>query len=409
MRIWSQKGFMGFLAILLIAVLLLSITACSSSPSETKTIKVGFIVTVTGTASSSGIPIQRSWLLPFEQVNEAGGLKIGGDTYKFELYSEDDAYSAQQAVTAVNKLISEDGVKFIIGPFSTAGCQAIAPICQESNVLAMLGGKGGSLLNSSMTMIFQPFPISAYLGPVYWKYISDNVPEASKVAILYASTSTGKEAAPIDEAAINHYGLNVVYKQSYSSGTTDFYSYLTPLLQTHPDLIDIAGGTESEVGLVIKQARELGYTGKFGSVMYAGAKTIVGIAGANADGLITNSFITEGLHATEATKSWVETYRSRYGLYDDLSLGTSDMSVTLIEGIKAAKSVDPVEVRDALEQMTSFGLNAGTYGWTGEKIVGINHIAIRDIHISQIQNGQFVGLYRFTLEEVKTILDEYYQ
>src|SRR3546814_14341480 len=67
--------------------------------------------------------------------NAQVGLKVGGKSYKIELVAYDDKYQASEAVTAANRLIFEDKVKFIMGPMGGATALAIGPTVEKHGVL----------------------------------------------------------------------------------------------------------------------------------------------------------------------------------------------------------------------------------------------------------------------------------
>ena len=83
-----------------------------------KTLTIGGIAFLTGPASQGGIACKQGWELAVDKYNQAGGLKIGKDTYKINLIVEDDAMSPDQAATAATKLIKRDGAKFMSGLLS---------------------------------------------------------------------------------------------------------------------------------------------------------------------------------------------------------------------------------------------------------------------------------------------------
>ncbi|MCZ6771460.1 MAG: ABC transporter substrate-binding protein, partial [Proteobacteria bacterium] len=93
-----------------------------------KTLKIGFLAPLTGDVSAWGKPGLDGCLIWGDWVNAAGGLSIGGDTYKVEFVGYDNEYDPAKARTGATKLIKEDGVKFImmLGGDTWPGVQKIA-------------------------------------------------------------------------------------------------------------------------------------------------------------------------------------------------------------------------------------------------------------------------------------------
>src|SRR5450759_5185647 len=80
-------------------------------------LKIGMIGDLSGAAAVWGKAVQGGVELAAKETNAAGGLKVGGKTYKIEVIAYDDQYNAAKAVTAANRLIDQDGVKFVFGTF----------------------------------------------------------------------------------------------------------------------------------------------------------------------------------------------------------------------------------------------------------------------------------------------------
>ena len=404
-------GLKRGLIVLLVVLLLIGSASisCGKKTEEGNVLKIGFITTLSGQAATWGNVCQRTILLAIDQKNAAGGLKVGGESYRISIISEDDAYSSETAVTAINALIFQDNVKFILGSFGTGPARAEAPIAQQNGVLFLAGGKGGGVCSPDRPLVFVPAMTSEFQEPIFWNWVSNNVPAAKKIALIYPDTATGKGVADNDEAAVKYYGLDVVSKKSFSSTTTDFYPLLTTLLASNPDWIETSGCTETQTALIMKQAKALGYTGRFGTGEYVSAAPIVSVAGTDAEGLISVSHITEGPYALAGLAAFKEAYIERYGVWDELAGIVCPFVASLFIGIEAADSLDPVAVKDALEGMEGIELPIGTAYWVGENLVGISHQWVTDLCISQMQNGVFVGVDRVSGDDGLVIVNEYYE
>jgi branched-chain amino acid transport system substrate-binding protein len=103
-------------------------TGTTAAAGEVKELTIGGIAFLTGPAAAGGAATKAGWELAVARINDAGGLKIGNDTYMVNLIVEDDAMSIDQAATAANKLIQQDGATYIIGPLVDAFKNVIYPI-----------------------------------------------------------------------------------------------------------------------------------------------------------------------------------------------------------------------------------------------------------------------------------------
>ena len=84
-----------------------------------ETLKIGAIGSLSGGGTAWGLAIQRGAELAVDEVNKAGGLKVGDKTYKVELLMRDDQYTGQGGKTAAERLVFQDKVKFIVGPIGS--------------------------------------------------------------------------------------------------------------------------------------------------------------------------------------------------------------------------------------------------------------------------------------------------
>src|SRR6478672_7167699 len=84
-----------------------------------ETLKIGAIGSLSGGGTAWGLAIQRGAELAIDEVNKAGGLKVGDKTYNVELLMRDDQYTGQGGKTAAERLVFQDKVKFIVGPIGS--------------------------------------------------------------------------------------------------------------------------------------------------------------------------------------------------------------------------------------------------------------------------------------------------
>jgi branched-chain amino acid transport system substrate-binding protein len=115
----AQKCVLFFIGLLFV----IGITAGNASSKEV--LKIGAIGSLSGSGAAGGIATKNSLQIAIDEVNERGGLKVGGKTYELKQVIYDDTYTGQGWTTAANRMIFEDKVKFIIGsigrPRSAAG------------------------------------------------------------------------------------------------------------------------------------------------------------------------------------------------------------------------------------------------------------------------------------------------
>src|SRR6202008_505830 len=122
--------------------------ALSSQAASAETLKLGVLATLSGAGTAWGMSMQGAAELAAEDVNSKGGLEVGGKKYTVEVVAYDDHYKAADALTAFNRMVFDDNIKFVVGPLGSAPALALLPVSTENKVI-------------TMTMAFTPKALSA--------------------------------------------------------------------------------------------------------------------------------------------------------------------------------------------------------------------------------------------------------
>jgi len=352
----------------------------ATSPSAIP-LEIGLVAPLTGPAAAWGLPARRAFELVFEQVNEAGGITVGGQDYVLVLLANDDKYDPATAVTAVERLISQDDVKFLYVMTSDA-TMASQPLVEENEVIMFSSGTAPQILNADQFFTFRGSPSHVELFGPQMQWLMDEHPEVKRIAIVARDNTSGREARKTYETKSPELGLEVVFNDTYASGTTDFYPILTEVLAADPDVIGPVG---AGFGQFIKQARELGYEGYFQTYTPQDADDLVEAAGAEA----VEGVYYGGVAAEQATEDWKAAYTEKYGKFNSVSLMLEPVARVLIDGIERANSLDTRLVAKALEE-TRLETSGGTAVMTGAVTYGINRQFMLPGPIGTIVNGEGV-------------------
>jgi len=262
-----RKKLIGIGAVVLVLVLMLTMApACGNGEEEgeSKTLKIGFYGPLSGPAAPWGAAHEEGAKWAADDINAAGGIKVGKDTYTVEVVSCDSKYSASGGGLCGTELVYDHDIHYIIGPISTSAYEASKPIFQDNNVF-----------NITISPTFLGGPDNPYYingsthGPswvlAFWTSCMNAHPEVQTIAALAPDTADGHTSLEGHyQAAADALGRTIVAREYYlSPGTTDFYPLLTKILAENPDAIDTGPCPPGEQALMVKQARELGFTGRF--------------------------------------------------------------------------------------------------------------------------------------------------
>src|SRR5512144_150727 len=86
-----------------------------AAPSLAEDLKIGAVGTLSGGGTEWGLALQRGSTIAFDEINAAGGLKVGGKSYTYKIVMYDDQYTAQGGTTAATRLVNVDNIKFVLG------------------------------------------------------------------------------------------------------------------------------------------------------------------------------------------------------------------------------------------------------------------------------------------------------
>ncbi|MGV1014936.1 MAG: ABC transporter substrate-binding protein, partial [Methyloceanibacter sp.] len=128
---------------MLSACLGVAFSASSAIADTDNTIVLGAAVSLTGKYAQNGINTKNGYDLAIRKINENGGIKIGDKTYKLAVRYYDDESTPARGTELAERLIKQDGVKFILGPYSSGLTKAILPVVEKHKV-PMVEGNGAA-------------------------------------------------------------------------------------------------------------------------------------------------------------------------------------------------------------------------------------------------------------------------
>ena len=373
MRLLSRKWTILFG---LLAILALTTTACDPGGD---TYKIGVMESVTGPGETYGTVAVQAKQMAVDEINEAGGI----NGRMLELIVEDSKCNAQDAITAYNKLTDVDGVKIILGTSCSGAMLGAAPLAEADGVILFSGLATNPDIATAGDYIFRTALSDALLG-----VDTGNVLWADGVRRLATITETTDYAEGVRRTSVAQFekrGGQVVAEERYASDVTDFRSQLTKLLSANPDALHIAAQSEFSGGTIIKQVRELGYTGPIYSDIVPIGTTALEIAGDAATGV---KAVIQDLDPANAKGQEVLTnFRARYdyvtlpwylgSAYDDVYITAECLKMT-------EDDQDADGFRDCLYDITWSGAIGDNYSFdeNGE-VVGLANVVVEILPLAQ--------------------------
>jgi branched-chain amino acid transport system substrate-binding protein len=380
-----KKGMLLFSFLIILSMLL---AACGGGGAEK--VKVGLIAELTGDIPAVGASCKNAAEMAVKEVNDAGGIEIGGKKYQVELFIEDNAGKADQSASAAQKLITQQNVVAIIGPNASRYAIPASEVAESSKVVLISPWSTNpkTTLKGDTTepkqYVFRAAFIDPFQGRVVAKFALDNL-KTTKAAVLYdVASDYNKGIAEFFKQTYEENGGTVVAFETYTTGDKDFTAQLTKIKNAGPEVIFLPN-YYSEVPLQIQQAHRLGITVPFLGSDSWGSAELITLCGADCDGYYFSTHYAAD-NATPIAKAFIDSYTKTYGnTPDDVAALTYDSFGLLWQALKDAGKIDRQAVRDALAKIPRY-----------EGVTGVMQFKegsgdpIKSAVILQIVNGKFV-------------------
>ncbi len=281
------------------------------------TIKIGFNIPLTGDIPKVGESSKYAAEIRLAEINGAGGLKVGDKTYKLQFVYEDNESKAESATAAALKLITQDEVLAIIGPQSSKQAIPAGEVCNANKTPMISPWSTNPKTTENRPYVFRACFLDPFQGPVVAKFASEEF-KAKKAAVLYDIASDyPKGLAEFFKEAfekINGPG-SVVAFETFTHGDKDFSAQLTKIVKSGADVL-FTPQYYDEVPLIVKQAKELGWTKPILGSDSWGSAELMNLCGDACKGsFFSTHYAAAG--AKGATKEFIDKYKAKYGYVPD--------------------------------------------------------------------------------------------
>lgn len=374
--------------------LLVALAAGGPAQAQDKTLNIGLMGPLSGGAASYGVELMRGAEMKVEEINKAGGLKVGPDTYRIKLIAYDHKAQAADTATATNKLVFQDKVKYIIGNAVGATCNAAQTITEPNKVMFAFVCWGTANLAPEKPYSFRSMLSQWELAEPFYRWVKENHPKIKRVVAISPNDTSGKDTNTAVVKALKSLGFEVVADEYYERGTKDFYPVLTKLLAQKPDMIDVAAAPPGEAGLILKQALELGFKGAKGWTAGINPFTIISVAGKDAsEGVWSPANINvKGDHVSAAVRKFGEAYEKKYGeVPGAIAVANYAAFDVFTQAMQKAGSVDTDKVLAVLTK-EQFQTVWGPLALGGKETYGIDRQFLYPLVISEVRQGKVVDV-----------------
>jgi branched-chain amino acid transport system substrate-binding protein len=383
-------------AVLCLAIALVAGCAPAATPSTPGTsapskapIRLGAILSLTGTYAGLGGPEKQSIELEVKRINDAGGV----NGHPIEVVIEDDATDPQKAVAAATKLIDKDKVVAILGATGTGSTMAIRTDAGRAGV-PIVSMAGGSVITGTFDKnTFQtPWPNNVVVSFTLAAFKSAGI---TKIALLSSSDGYGKDGRQVVLDAVKKGApVTIVGDETFNPGDTDMTAQLTKLKSKGPQAVWLWNAGK-EAAIVAKNLRQIDPDGKiklYGAPGNARKEFITGAAAA-AEGftfaagkVLLPETYGKGTEEYKVATDFIDLFTKAYGNPPDIFAGHAhDALAITVDALKrAGEGADGTAVRTAIEGTTGLIGIGGTFTYSATDHNGLSE---KDLVLYRIENG----------------------
>jgi branched-chain amino acid transport system substrate-binding protein len=380
----------------------LMLLAGPAAAEEPGVIQLGAAVSLTGKYSSNGAFTRKGYDLAVTRINEAGGVTVAGKSYLLEVVYYDDESTPARGAQLVERLIQQDKIQYVLGPYSSGLTEAIAPVTEKYGVpMVEANGAAISLFRKDYRYLFAVLSTTdEYLrGAVELAAKVSDDPSAVRVAMAFENDPFSQDVRDGVLADMKRHGMKVVVDDKLPPELNDMSATLSKVRALRPDLMLISGHDKG-ASLAIRQLADQRVNLPMLALTHCDSARIAENFGAAAEYALCAAqwaptlTYADGLFGSAS--DYARLYEETYGEAAPYQAAESSAAVQVYaDAFSRAKSLAPEDVRDALAEtrmMTFYGKIE--FDETGKNIA-------KPTVLFQVQGGKYVVVYPEEFAEAK--------
>lgn len=377
------------IALFTVLLFVFGIFAAGCSSKETggektgETIKIGVNYELSGQVATYGTSCKNGVMLAFEEINKNGGV-LGK---QIEPLVQDNKSVLEESQNVAAKLISE-GIVAMIGPATTGNVLAEEPLLTEAKIpLLATAATAPTVTYNEETkklrdFVFRVCIIDPDQSLVMSDFITDELKLKTGAIIVDAGNDYSEGLGKTFKEFFTARGGKIVAEEGFLSTDTAYKAQLTRINSKKPDFIYVPA-YYNQVGLIIKQARELGIDVPFMGADGWDSPELVNIAKADS---LTNTYFTNhytNQDPSEKVQNFVKAYQAKHKTVPDAfaALGY-DAGYLMAAAVAQAGSADPVKIQQAMAGIKDFE------GVTGKLTFDDKHNPVKEISLIKMVEGK---------------------
>ena len=350
-------------------------------------IKIGAILAVTGPAANLGGPEARTAEMLVEEINAGGGIQ----GHKVKLILKDSGGNPEKAVSFCKQLLEEEKVLAIIGPSTSGETLQIKTLCEEGKTILISCAAAEKIVNPLARFVFKvPQKDSQAATLIYRTMKQLGISRIGVVADNSGYGQAGKEQL-LALAATN--GITIAAVETYDKGAMDLTDILTKIKGNNVQAV-VNWSIVPAQSIIPRNMKQMGFNVPLFQSLGFGNPKYVQQAGEAAEGIIFpcgRLIVAESLPADHPQKAVLMKYKTAYETRYKEDISTFgghvvDALLILSAAVEKANSIDPVKVRDAIENLHGLVGTAGIFNFSP---TDHNGLPIEAFEMCTVKNGKF--------------------
>ena len=365
-------------------------------PVSAHDIVIGAAVSATGKYAVNGKHTTNGYNLAVSTVNAMGGITIDGKSHNIVVKYYDDESTAARGTQLAERLIQQDGVKLMLGPYSSGMTKAIAPVTEKYKIpMVEANGASRSLFNKGYKYLFAVLSTSEqYLKSAIDLAAAQAKMDGKKASDVRIAVAVRNDPFSLDIRAgiledAKRYGMTVVVDEKLPKDVTDLTTFLTKVKAVKPDIMVVSAHTLGGA-LFVRQMREQQVNVPIVAMTHCEAAKVTDTAtfGNAGEGILCAAQWSEKLNYSDkwfgTAANYAKTFEAEFGYVPPYQAAESSAAVLVYaDAIERAGSLDTEKIRDALaatEMQTFYG---------NIKFAPTGQNTAKPMVLRQIQNGEY--------------------
>ncbi|MBX2868671.1 MAG: amino acid ABC transporter substrate-binding protein [Acidiferrobacterales bacterium] len=337
----------------------------SALAADCETLTLGSAISLTGKYATNGVHAKNGYEFAIKKIDENGGVKVGDKCYNFEVIYYDDESKGDRGATLAERLISQDKVQYMLGPYSSGLTKAIAPVTEKYKIpMVEAEGASRSLFNKGYKYLFAVLSTSEqYLASAVTLAAEMAEKEGKKASDVKVAIAVENDPFSLDiRAGVQEdaakYGMNVVIDEQLPRDLSDMSAILTKVKLLKPDLLVVSGHSKG-AATAVRQIGEQKIDTPMIAITHCEAADVVGNFGDAANDILCSTQWAETLTYEDpifgTASNYEKEFKAAYTEYTDKKVPyqTAQASAAVYvfkDAFERAGTLDKDKLRDAIAE-----------------------------------------------------------